>query len=236
MLSTIVVSALLILQTGFAFAGDSGRKSFLPQSKPRLLTRQDLTCPLGSFLCDNGVGCCDTGTTCGYRASDNYPVCNGGTCNGGPICASGLCCDVGYVCDDETKLCAQDTSGNPFSSAVLSSAPASSARATRTLTRAVSSAPVSSLTPVPTATNSGSSETTTSGFFNFNDPSTTSTRPVQTTAAPTDATAGSGATPTSVHSVLTRLPAPTGGAAALSVGSGVGVAVGAVAGVLAFVL
>lgn len=243
---------LLVLQTGFAVADTAdtaGRKSFLPETvKPRhrLLVRQDATCPAGSFLCDNGTGCCDIGTTCGYRASDNYPICEGGTCNGGPICLSGLCCDLGYLCDEVAKLCTLDTSGGGGGGSFSSSAPSftagsssvrntrSSGSSTRTVTRTLSSVPTTTLGFVSTST--PDDQESSSDFFGFGDATSTP----QTTATPTTDSGfgGSNSQPTTVHSTLTRpgLPVPTGDAAALSANSGMKVFAGAVAGVLAFVL
>lgn len=226
MLSKTLVSALLVLQASFGFVAANeiadeitGRKIFaVPRS---LLARQTTSCPVGSFMCDDNTGCCDTGTTCGFRASDNYPVCKGGTCSGGPICLSGLCCDFGYVCDEAAKLCTKE---NPLNSSP-SSSPIRSSSSTR------SSAPTRTSSAVRTTTSDDSSSTD-------NSSETTSTR---RTTAPTSATDPFVfGVPTSVDvgsPTGTRFPLPSNAAAEpLSGNSVLKVAVGAIAGALAFVL
>jgi len=247
MLSTLVVSALLVLQTGFAVAdsatGSVGRKSFLPsalQPRHRLLVRQDATCPAGSFLCNNGVGCCDIGTTCGYSALNNAPVCNGGTCDGGPICSDGLCCDLGYVCDEVNKLCTKDTSGGGDSSSSL-------AEPTFVISSSIVRDPPATLTSALSSSSSapsGSDDESSSSDFNFDDNTTSSFQPAAATqtsdSTPTSGSGfdGSNSQPTTVRSTFnTNVPVVTKNAASdLSANSGVKIFAGAVAGVLAFVL
>ncbi|KAL0635870.1 hypothetical protein Q9L58_005214 [Maublancomyces gigas] len=239
MLSKILVSALLVLQTSFVAADDTtGRKGFGINARG-LLVRQS-TCPAGSFMCDDNTGCCDIGTTCGYRASDNYPICKGASCNGGPICQSGLCCDLGYLCNESTKLCTKDTGTGPVSSPVVSSTPSS--------TKASSSTKAASSTKFFSMTKSSPATSSTASLDDFDssssaDDSTTDTIESSSTTRSSPTTRRTSSTtdvfdfgsPTSTSTGLPSGPPLAAGAEGLS-GSVGKVVLGAVAGVLAFVL
>lgn len=60
-------------------------------------------CPEATHtLCPDQVGCCPNGAACTY--SRDNAVCDG-SCNGGPICHGGGCCQIGYVCGTTNNLC-----------------------------------------------------------------------------------------------------------------------------------
>lgn len=52
--------------------------------------------------CGDGLGCCPIGAACTY--SRDVPVCDE-SCNGGPNCPNGGCCQAGYVCGSTNNFC-----------------------------------------------------------------------------------------------------------------------------------
>ncbi|KAJ6150263.1 hypothetical protein N7471_001462 [Penicillium samsonianum] len=62
-----------------------------------LIPRQEQTCPEATeTMCQDGTGgCCPSGQACTFVSG--RPRC-AGSCNGGPICLGGGCCDIGYNC------------------------------------------------------------------------------------------------------------------------------------------
>jgi hypothetical protein len=60
-------------------------------------------CPASTqTACPDGIGCCPRGAACTY--SRDVPVCDE-SCNGGPNCPNGGCCQVGYVCGTTNNFC-----------------------------------------------------------------------------------------------------------------------------------
>ncbi|RJE25278.1 hypothetical protein PHISCL_02367 [Aspergillus sclerotialis] len=83
--------------------------------------RQDLYgCPEATqTVCPDGVGCCPSGVPC--TQVSGKPRCQM-SCNGGPICDDGGCCEVGYVCNTKgNSLCIPAPTDNPFPSLTLPS-------------------------------------------------------------------------------------------------------------------
>ncbi|OKL60824.1 hypothetical protein UA08_03409 [Talaromyces atroroseus] len=64
-------------------------------------------CPASTqTACADGLGCCPIGAACTY--SRDVPVCDE-SCNGGPSCPNGGCCQSGYVCGTTNNLCSPTT-------------------------------------------------------------------------------------------------------------------------------
>lgn len=65
--------------------------------------RQFGDCPAATqTLCPDKLGCCPSGAACTY--SRGIAVCEE-TCNGGPTCTRGGCCQIGYVCGTTNNFC-----------------------------------------------------------------------------------------------------------------------------------
>ncbi|KUL89959.1 hypothetical protein ZTR_02978 [Talaromyces verruculosus] len=68
-------------------------------------------CPAATqSLCPDHLGCCPKGAACTY--SRDIPVCDE-SCNGGPSCPRGGCCQVGYVCGTTNNFCTPAATAHP---------------------------------------------------------------------------------------------------------------------------
>jgi hypothetical protein len=68
-------------------------------------------CPAASqTLCPDHIGCCPRGAACTY--SRDIPVCDE-SCNGGPNCPRGGCCQIGYVCGTTNNFCTPAATAHP---------------------------------------------------------------------------------------------------------------------------